>query len=77
MIRVEINMHGNLRRFLPDGIGSIQLDLPDGTTVLNPIDSLSAEHEVWLASIGDVVVPLSAEVEDGAELNFFPYLEGG
>ncbi|WP_213290488.1 MoaD/ThiS family protein [Bradyrhizobium sp. sGM-13] len=77
MIRVEINMHGNLRRFLPDGIGSIQLDLPDGTTVLNVIDSLSAEHEVWLASIGDVVVPLSAEVEDGAELNFFPYLEGG
>ncbi|KRR00007.1 MULTISPECIES: MoaD/ThiS family protein [Bradyrhizobium] len=77
MIRVEINMHGNLRRLLPDGIGSIQLDLPDGTTVLNVIDSLSAEHEVWLASIGDVVVPLSAEVEDGAELNFFPYLEGG
>ncbi|KRR20973.1 MoaD/ThiS family protein [Bradyrhizobium retamae] len=76
MIRVEINMHGNLRRFLPDGIGSIQLDLPDGTTVLNVIDSF-AEHEVWLASIGDVVVPLSAEVEDGAELNFFPYLEGG
>ncbi|WFU71493.1 MoaD/ThiS family protein [Bradyrhizobium sp. CB2312] len=77
MIRVEVNMHGNLRRFLPGGVGSIQLDLPEGATILNVVGSLSAEHEVWLASIGDMVVPLSAEVKDGAELNFFPYLEGG
>ncbi|MDA9459564.1 hypothetical protein XI00_35895 [Bradyrhizobium sp. CCBAU 21359] len=77
MIRVEVNMHGNLRRFLPGGVGSIQLDLPEGAKVLNVIGALSAEHEVWLASIGDIVVPLSAEVEDGAELNFYPYLEGG
>ncbi|MET4121486.1 hypothetical protein ABIB85_007900 [Bradyrhizobium sp. JR1.5] len=77
MIRVEVNMHGNLRRFLPGGVGSIQLDLPEGTTILKVIDSLSAEHEVWLASIGDTVVPLWAEVKEGAELNFYPYLEGG
>jgi hypothetical protein len=77
VIRVEVNMHGNLRRFLPDGVSSIQLDLPEGTTVLKVIDRLQAEHEVWLASIGDMVVPLSAQLSDGAELNFFPFLEGG
>jgi molybdopterin converting factor small subunit len=77
MIRVGVNMHGNLRRFLPDGVSSIQLDLPEGTTVLKVIDCLNAEQEVWLASIGDVVVPLSAEIKDGAELNLFPFLEGG
>jgi hypothetical protein len=48
VIRVEINMHGNLRRFLPDGVASIQLDLPEGTTVLKVIDDLRAEDEVWL-----------------------------
>lgn len=77
MIRVGVNMHGNLRRFLPDGVSSIQLDLPEGTTVRKVIDGLHAEHEVWLASIGDMVVPLSTQLSDGAELNFFPVLEGG
>jgi molybdopterin converting factor small subunit len=77
VIRVEINMHGNLRRFLPDGISSIQLDLPDGTTVRNVVDQLRAENDIWLASIGNMVVPLSTELNNGAELDLFPVLEGG
>jgi molybdopterin converting factor small subunit len=77
MIRVEINMHGNLRRFLPDGVSSIQLDLPDGTTVRNVVDQLRAENDIWLASIGNMVVPLSTELSNGAELDLFPVLEGG
>ena len=77
MIRVEVNMHGNLRRFLPDGVSSIQLDLPDGTTVRNVIDHLRAENDIWLASIGATVVPLSKELSNGAELDLFPVLEGG
>jgi sulfur carrier protein ThiS len=77
MIRVDINMHGNLRRFLPDGVPSIQLDLPDGTTVRNVIDQLRAENDIWLASIGNKVVPLSTELRNGAELDLFPVLEGG
>ena len=77
MIRVEVNMHGNLRRFLRDGVASIQLDLPEGTTVLRVINYLQAEHEVWLASIDNKVVPLSAQLSDGCSLAFFPLLEGG
>ena len=77
MIRVEINMHGNLRRFLPDGVSSAKLDLPDGTTVRNVVDQLRAENDIWLASIGNMVVPLSTELTNGAELDFFPVLEGG
>jgi len=77
MIRVEINMHGNLRRFLPDGVSSIELDVPDGTTVRNVVDQLRAENDIWLASIGNMVVPLSTELSNGAELDLFPVLEGG
>ena len=77
MIRVEINMHGNLRRFLPDGVSSIQLDLPDGTTVGGVVDQLRAENDIWLASIGNMVVPLSTELRNGDELDLFPVLEGG
>jgi molybdopterin converting factor small subunit len=77
VISVEINMHGDLRRFLPDGVSSTQLDLPEGTTVLRVIDYLQAEHEVWLASIDNKVVPLSAQLSDGCSLAFFPLLESG
>jgi molybdopterin converting factor small subunit len=77
VIRVEVNMHGTLRRFLPDGVASIQLDLLEGTTVLNVVNHLQAEHEVWLASIDNKVVPLSAQLSDGCSLAFFPLLEGG
>jgi hypothetical protein len=77
MIRVEVHMHGNLRRFLPDGVGSVELDLPDGTRVCEVIEQLRATDEIWLASIGDDVVPISARLSDRASLNFFPILEGG
>ena len=56
MIRVEVHMHGNLRRFLPDGVSSVELDLPDGTRVCDVIERLRADDEIWLASIGEDVV---------------------
>ena len=77
MIRVEVHMHGNLRRFLPDGVSSVELDLPEGTRVSEVIERLRADHEIWLASIGDDVVPVSAQLSDRVSLNLFPILEGG
>jgi hypothetical protein len=56
MTNVEVNTHGTLRRFLPRGVSSVRLDLPEGTTVCEVIELLQAEHEIWLASIGDRVV---------------------
>jgi hypothetical protein len=77
MIRVEVHMHGNLRRFLPDGVACVELDLPDDTRVCDVIERLRAEDEIWLASIGEDVVPVSAQLSDRASLNLFPILEGG
>ena len=77
MIRVEVHMHGNLRRFLPDGVASVELDLPDGTRVCEVIEKLRASDDIWLASIGDDVVPVSAQLSDRISLNLFPILEGG
>lgn len=77
MIHVDVNMHGNLRRFLPDGVGSVRLALPDGTSVGEVVERLRGEHDIWVASIGDEVVPLSAQLRDGVALDFYPHLEGG
>lgn len=77
MIKVNVHMHGNLRRFLPDGIASMIIDVPDGTRVADLAETLKARDDVWLASINKDVVPMSATLTEGASLDFFPILEGG
>jgi sulfur carrier protein ThiS len=77
MIKVEIHMHGNLRRFLPDGVASMTIDVPAGTRVADLAESLKARQDVWVASINKVVVPMSAPLTEGACLDLFPILEGG
>ncbi len=77
MIHIEVNMHGNLRRFLPDGVSSTQLNLPDDTTIGQVIEKLRAEHDIWVASINNEAVPLSTRLRDGISIDFFPHLEGG
>jgi len=69
MIRVAVHMHGNLRRFLPNGVSCVELDLPDGTRVCDVIKRLRAEEEIWLASVGEDVVPVSTQLSDRASLN--------
>ena len=77
MIRIEVTMHGNLRRFLPGGVASIHLDLREGTTVAEVIERLKGQHDIWVASIADEAVALSTPLYDGVALDFFPHLEGG
>jgi len=77
MITVEVHMHGNLRRFLPDRVASMTMDIPEGTRVADLAESLKAQEDVWVASIDKVVVPMSAPLTDGACLDLFPILEGG
>ncbi len=77
MITVNVHMHGNLRRFLPDGVASMSIDVPDGTRVADLAETLKARDDVWVASINKHVAPMSATLSDGACLDFFPILEGG
>jgi len=77
MISVEVRMHGNLRRFLPQGVGSIRLEVPDGTRIGELVERLRADNEVGVAAIGNRAVALSAALEDGVSIDFYPHLEGG
>jgi len=77
MIHIEVNMHGNLRRFLPDGVSSMQLSLPDDTNIGQVIERLRAQHDIWVASIDNEAVSLSTRLRDGVSVDFFPHLEGG
>ena len=67
----------DFRRFLPNGVGSIRLEVPDGTRIGELVERLRAVNEVGVAAIGNQAVALSAPLEDGGSIDFFPHLEGG
>lgn len=77
MIRVTVHMHAHLRRFLPEGAASADLDLPEGTAVTDVMSRFGAQREVWVAAINNEVVQVSARLRDGDCLDLFPPIEGG
>ena len=76
-MNIQVNMHGNLRRFLPEGASSICLQAIEGTTVRELAEHFDAQDEIWLSAIGKRVVPLSMTLTEDAAVDFFSILEGG
>ena len=77
MIEVTLTMHGNLRRFLPDGRGSTRLTVPKGATLRRVIEAVHAEHDVWLIALNGTVAPVWALVTADDRIDCFEHLEGG
>ena len=77
MIEITVTMHGNLRRFLPQGQGSVTLDVPEGASLRQVIESLQAEHDTWLVAVNGTACPVTATVSDGDRVECFERLEGG
>ncbi len=77
MIEVLLRMHGNLRRFLPEGRASVRLSVPAGSTVQHLIERVGAEHDVWLAAIDGRPVPFSRSLVAGESIDCHEPIEGG
>ena len=48
---VTVHMHGNLRRFMPDGRDRMVMEVGTGTTIENFLASLGAEQDTWLVAV--------------------------
>ena len=77
MIEITVTMHGNLRRFLPEGQSSTTLRVPEGTTLRQVIAMLHAQNDVWLVAVNGTAVPVMATVAAGDAVDLFEQLEGG
>lgn len=77
MLDIQVVMHGNLRRFLPEGIASTYVHVAEGTTVRSVAQRFDAQDEVWLSAIDEVVVSMSEQLTHDATIDFFAILEGG
>jgi sulfur carrier protein ThiS len=77
MIEITLTMHGNLRRFLPEGRRSTRLRVPEGTTLRQVMEAVHAQDDVWLAAVNGAAAPITAKVSAGDAVDFFEQLEGG
>lgn len=79
-MRVTVNLHASLIRYLPSGSTgrAAVLDVPDGATVAAVISRLGipAGHTKMMVS-GDDHLELTTVLRDGQEVNLFPPLAGG
>ncbi|MGO8916564.1 MAG: MoaD/ThiS family protein [Stellaceae bacterium] len=77
MIEVTVTMHGNLRRFLPEGRASTTLRVPEGTTLRQVIEMVHAHDHVWLVAVNGTAASAAATVSAGDAVDLYEQLEGG
>jgi sulfur carrier protein ThiS len=77
MIEVTLRLYGNLRRFLPEGRDTVSLSVPEDSTVRDLVETVHAQHDVWVVAINGAVVPISARVAAGDLIECFEHIEGG
>ena len=74
---VTIHMHGNLRRFMPDGADRLAMTLAPGTTIETFLASLGSERDTWLVAVNQAVAERDAVLAPGDVLDCFEPVAGG
>jgi len=76
-MRVTIHMHGNLRRFMPEGRDRMAMDLGAGTTIEAVLASLGAERDTWLVALNGTIVDRDRVLTPGDLLDCFEPVAAG
>ncbi len=76
-MQVSVTMWGNLRRFAPNGVGSVVMQIADNATIEDLTTEIGAEHEVYAASVNGKVVSLLTHLSPGDRVFLFDHLHGG
>ena len=74
---VTVHMHGNLRRFMPDGADRLAMTLAAGTTIGTLLSSLGAGDDTWLVAVNGAVAARERVLEPGDVLDCFEPIAGG
>lgn len=74
---ITIHMHGNLRRFMPDGADRRPMDMPDGATVESVLQRLGAEKDTWLVAVNNVTAERATVLTAGDVLDCFEPVAAG
>jgi len=74
---VTVVMHGNLRRFLPDGAARAALDVPPGATIEALLARLGAAEDTWLVAKNQIVAERDAALAPGDVVDCFEPVAAG
>lgn len=74
---VTIHMHGNLRRFMPDGRDRMDMDVGPGATIQTLLASLGAERDTWLVAVNGTTAERDHVLAAGDRLDCFEPVAGG
>jgi sulfur carrier protein ThiS len=76
-VTVTVHMHGNLRRFMPDGADRLAMTLAPGTSIETLLASLGAGADTWLVAVNGAVAVRDRVLEPGDRLECFEPMAGG
>jgi sulfur carrier protein ThiS len=74
---ITIHMHGNLRRFMPDGRDRMAIDVGAGTTIQTLLASLGAERDIWLVAVNGTTAERDHVLAPGDQLDCFEPVAAG
>ena len=74
---VTVHMHGNLRRFMPDGRDRMAMEVGAGTTIETFLALLGAEHDTWLVAVNGKAVEKDRVLAPSDQLDCFEPVAGG
>jgi sulfur carrier protein ThiS len=74
---VTVVMHGNLRRFMPDGAASAALEVLPGATIETLLARLGADEDTWLVARNQVVAERDAVLAPGDVVDCFEPVAAG
>jgi sulfur carrier protein ThiS len=74
---ITLHMHGNLRRFMPDGADRLAMEVREGTTVETLLQQLHADQDTWLVAINNVTVERDTVLSGGDVVDCFEPVAAG
>jgi sulfur carrier protein ThiS len=77
VVTVTVVMHGNLRRFLPDGAMRAAVELPHGATVAMLLERLGAAEDTWLVARNQVTAERDEVLAPGDVVDCFEPVAAG
>jgi sulfur carrier protein ThiS len=76
-VTVTVVMHGNLRRFMPDGAIRAAVDVPDGATIQALLERLGAADDTWLVACNQVTAERDQVLAPGDTVDCFEPVAAG
>ncbi len=74
---VTVHMHGNLRRFMPEGRDRLAIELEAGTTIETLLVSLGAARDTWLVAVNGATCEKDRMLQTGDLLDCFEPVAAG